>query len=490
MSIAAVAIGITFLEHFGLKAIRNWPVSLLQNFCGTLFVFSGWVKAIDPMGTAFKMEQYFAEFESVFAGTSFDFLAPLFPWLNGYAIGFSVIMIVFEIALGVMLLIGAAPKFTKWAFFLLVAFFTLLTGFTYLTGYVPSGVNFFSFGQWGEYQATNMKVTDCGCFGDFLKLEPKVSFFKDIFLLAPAILFLAMTKSMHQLFTPTARTIVTALTVAGTTLYCFSNYVWDLPHNDFRPFKKGVNVAERRAAEEEAAANVQPVAYQLTKKATGQVIELGTEEYLANYQEYPAEEWELEPIMTEPAIPITKISDFDIADLEGSDATYQILEDPGYAFMIVAYKLKGTESYATVMQPDSIFSVDTVLLDDGTQQLVRRLERVDEVETTVADYDWDEDYVAKWRDNIQPLAEQARAAGHKIYAVTAFSAAERINSFREAIGADFPFYVADDIMLKTIIRSNPGIVLMSQGAILEKWHYKKLPAFGRIQDDYRLAAAD
>ena len=91
---------------------------------GALFIFSGWVKAIDPLGTAYKMEQYFAEFESTFEHTWFSFLAPMFPFLSEYAISFSVFMIIFEIVLGLMLLIGAAPKFTSWAFFLLVAFFT------------------------------------------------------------------------------------------------------------------------------------------------------------------------------------------------------------------------------------------------------------------------------------------------------------------------------------------------------------------------------
>jgi hypothetical protein len=118
------------------------------------------------------------------------------------------------------------------------------------------------------------------------------------------------------------------------------------------------------------------------------------------------------------------------------------------------------------------------------------LDRVDRVEATETAYQWDEAYLEKWRKHIQPLAEQARAAGHKIYAITAFSGADRINSFKQAIGAEYPFYVADDIMLKTIIRSNPGIVLMSQGTILEKWHYKKLPDFGRIKNDYRLATAE
>jgi uncharacterized membrane protein YphA (DoxX/SURF4 family) len=150
--------------------------------------FFGLGQSSGPLGTAYKMEQYFAEFQGTFEDTTLSFMAPLFPTLSEYAIGFSVGMIVFEIILGLMLLLGSWPKVTAWAFFLLVLFFTFLTGFTYLTGYVPEGVNFFQFGQWGPYVETNMKVTDCGCFGDFIKLEPKTSFLKDIFLLVPSLI--------------------------------------------------------------------------------------------------------------------------------------------------------------------------------------------------------------------------------------------------------------------------------------------------------------
>ncbi|MEM9681534.1 MAG: MauE/DoxX family redox-associated membrane protein, partial [Bacteroidota bacterium] len=271
IGIGIFAVIMTLIMGLALRKVESWPVSFLQNFTGSLFVFSGWVKAIDPLGTAYKMEQYFAEFESTFTDTSMSFLAPLFPWLSEYVVSFSVIMIVFEIALGVMLLLGVTKKFTAWAFFLLVAFFTFLTGFTYLTGYVPADVNFFEFSKWGAYEATNMKVTDCGCFGDFLKLEPKVSFMKDLVLLVPALVFLLMNGKMHQLFSASVRNMATIATVAGISLYCFSNYVWDLPHADFRPFKEGVNIAERKALEEEADAKVEVIAYRITNKETGEV---------------------------------------------------------------------------------------------------------------------------------------------------------------------------------------------------------------------------
>lgn len=140
--IAAVLTGIIGLMKKGHK---NWLMTFLQNFTGVLFIISGLVKAIDPMGTAFKMEQYFTEFEYTFADTSAKFLAPLFPFLSSISLIFSVVMIVFEIVLGVMLILGHKSKLTSWAFLLLVLFFTVLTGFTFLTGYVPTSANFLIF---------------------------------------------------------------------------------------------------------------------------------------------------------------------------------------------------------------------------------------------------------------------------------------------------------------------------------------------------------
>jgi len=166
--IGGIALALTLLIGIVLREQKNWLMTYAQSFVGALFIFSGFVKAMDPLGTAYKMEQYFVEFESTFSETWLSFIAPLFPALSEASITFSVVMIVFEIVLGLMILIGSSPRFSSWAFFLLVAFFTFLTGFTYLTGYVPNGVNFFEFGQWTAFEETNMKVTDCGCFGDFL----------------------------------------------------------------------------------------------------------------------------------------------------------------------------------------------------------------------------------------------------------------------------------------------------------------------------------
>ncbi|MEM9920321.1 MAG: DoxX family protein [Bacteroidota bacterium] len=481
LMIGAIGLALTMLIKLVFKADQNLLVSYFQNFCGALFIFSGWVKAIDPLGTAYKMEQYFGEFESTFEGTWMSFLAPMFPWLSEFAIGFSVFMIVFEIVLGLMLIIGARPKFTAWAFFALVAFFTVLTGFTYLTGYVPQGVNFFEFGKWGPYVETNMKVTDCGCFGDFLKLKPKVSFFKDIFLLFPALLFVFKYNKMHQLFGKGLRTALTVGSLGLVTLYCLSNYVWDLPHTDFRPFSKGAEVAEIKKKEEVALSNVQVTHYTLTNKSSGESTTIPYAQFLKDYKNYPKEEWDYEQVTTKPEIEPTKISDFAVTDIDGNDVTEDILSDPNYSVMIVCYKYYyDSESRTTTVQ-DTTFVSDTIRVADTIQQIVERVGEIKSREVTREVYLFEKDYADIFKQKITPFAEAAEKAGLNVYGVVGGAGSDMINDFRHETQSPYPYYEADDILLKTIVRSNPGVVLWKNGKIIDKWHHKKLPTFEEVQ---------
>jgi uncharacterized membrane protein YphA (DoxX/SURF4 family) len=271
MYIGVVALLISLVQIFGLRIHKSMMMTFWQNFTGVLFLFSGWVKAVDPMGTAFKMEDYFAEFNTTFADTAMSFIAPLFPFLSQYSLAFSIFMIIFEIILGLMLLMGSRPKWTAWLFFGLVLFFTFLTGFTYLTGYVPSDANFFDFGKWGPYKASNMRVTDCGCFGDFIKLEPRISFYKDLFLMIPAIYFLWRSKDVHQIFTQRRRNVILGLSTVLLLLYCVYNFYWNEPHVDFRPFRNGVNIAEVKKQEIAAANAVKVLAMKMKNKKTGEI---------------------------------------------------------------------------------------------------------------------------------------------------------------------------------------------------------------------------
>ena len=126
--IAIIALVLTLLIGWWKKGHKSWLMTYLQNFTGVLFIVSGLVKAIDPVGTAFKMEEYFTEFQYAFEGTWFGFMKPVFHFLSEISLIFSVAMIVFEIILGLMLLLGHRTKLTSWAFLLLVLFFTMLTG--------------------------------------------------------------------------------------------------------------------------------------------------------------------------------------------------------------------------------------------------------------------------------------------------------------------------------------------------------------------------
>lgn len=487
IGIAIAALVLTAIVHFVFKKVTSWPISLLQNFCGALFIFSGYVKAVDPLGTAYKMEQYFGEFESTFAGSAFSFLAPLFPWLGGFAVTFAVFMIVLEIVLGFLLIIGLWRKFSAWVFFLTVAFFTVLTGFTYLTGYVPEGVNFFQFSGWGEYVKTNMKVTDCGCFGDFIVLEPKTSFLKDVFLLVPSLLFLFFHSKMHQIFTPTVRMISAAASVLLVTLFCFANYKWDIPSQDFRPFKVGVDIAARKLAEEEASSSIQVLGYDIKNRVTGEQITLSLDEYLQQYQNFSDADFKIEQRTTEPTIKPTKISEFELTDRRGYDAVPEMLEDEGFTFFVVAYQIKGKQTgTTTVTLTDRIMKLDTLLDDKGRiQQIDTNYLNVDrQVEKPV--FSFDPAYKAQWLERVHPVLVAAQEKGHKVIAATKLNDRAILDAFREEIGATYDFVLGDDILLKTIIRSNPGVLLLKKGVILNKWHHRKLPDYSSLSATYGL----
>lgn len=476
--ISVIALALTVTVGLLKKGHKSWLATFLQNFTGVLFIISGFVKAIDPLGTAYKMEQYFTEFEYTFAETSFSFLSPLFPFLSSISIWFSVAMIIFEIILGVMLILGHKPRLTSWLFLLLVVFFTLLTGFTYLTGYVPSDGNFFSFASWGPYTSSNMKVTDCGCFGDFIRLEPKISFYKDVFLLIPAIYFVFRHRDMHQLFTNRTRSWIIGILTVLLFIFCLRNFLWGLPVIDFRPFKVGTNLYEKKTAEEEAAASVQIVAWKLQNNSSGEIVELQNAEYMNALKEgkYPKSEWTVvEQVKTEPAIAPTKVSEFSVIDRDGYDVAEDILSDTGHVFLIVAYKLKGESETQEMMVPDTVWSTDTVLLNTGMSTIVRSIDTIQTRQELKEIYIWDESYLKKYVEQVNPLMKHVMDQGAKVYATAGGASADKIAAFREAIGSPYEWYESDDILLKTIIRSNPGVVHLKGGTVVEMWHIRNLP---------------
>lgn len=474
---------ITLVTFFLLKKKDNFLISFLQNFCGALFIFSGGVKAVDPLGTAYKMEEYFTEFVQTFEPTWFSFLNPMFNWMHDHSVGFSVFVIVFEIVLGIMLILGALPRLTSWLFFLLVLFFTVLTGFTFTTGYVPEGINYFDFSNWVAHTETNMKVTDCGCFGDFIKLKPFTSFMKDVFLLFPAVLFLFKHRSFHNLFSKGMRWTLLIISILGLTIFCVSNYSWNLPIVDFRAFSEGTDVRAQKIIEDDATNNVEVLHYNLTNKETGEKKQIGYEDYLSNYKQYPKASWSAEQVLSEPTIEPTKISDFSIEDFEDREVTDLYLNpEGGYRFMIVSYTMKGKSNMEERIVQDTILSETFEVNGKDTMTMITPniVERKEEI--TV--YDWEESYKNNFVEKIKPLAVSAKKINIPTDVVVGGATLEQLIDFQTKYDLPVNYHKADDILLKTIVRSNPGVVLWHNGVIVAKWHIKKLPDFKEIKENY------
>ena len=482
---ASVLLGLTWN-----KVANRW-LSFLQYFAGVWFTFSGIVKAIDPIGTALKMQDYFVDFESTAECSGNQWLIPLLSFMSEHAVGFSIFVIVLEILLGIALIIGYLPKTTAWVFLLLNIFFTILTGYTHLTGYLPDGVCFFEFSKWGEFVKTNMKVTDCGCFGDFLKLDPSVSFKKDFYLLTPiSLIFLFFSSDFHKLFAANTQRLIIVMTTVLALFCCIYNTFSNEPIVDFRPFRNGVNIREQKAAEVKAAGEVLTVNWKLKNLKTGELLTLDDKTYMANYETKYTEEngWKvLDTDKTDPSVNRTKISDFMVFSLKDEDITDKLLGEKGYTFLVLSGKVKSTSTKKTIEVSDSTFRTDTIkkrIAGRDSFEMVKRFDKIVKRQEVFRSYSFDTDYREHFSKTINPVVESAEKAGHKVAAILPTNDARLIDDFRHAAQTAYPFYYADEKLIKTMMRSNPGLFLIKDGQIVHKWHINKMPTFEEIKATY------
>lgn len=337
-----------------------------------------------------------------------------------------------------------------------------------------------------------MQVQDCGCFGDYIKLVPKTSFFKDVFLMIPAIYFLFKHKDMHQLFNAPIRTGLVVLTTIGLLFYCLSNFVWDIPKNDFRPFKKGTDVRQVREAEENAMAAVEVLGWNVENLATGEQTMVPYDTYLAEYSTtYTKDKYKsLGQVTGEPTIEPTKISEFEITDMRGNDISDDIILGEGAHLLIVNYQLEGNPSRRKEIVKDSIFSMDTIQTLDGLKVeaplVIKNLISVEDKEITIVDQNFDKEYLSTHINQLKPFTDAAKAKGMIVRMAIGKSDPDVIKEFDVATGLGLEYGMADDILLKTIVRSNPGVVLWKDGKILDKWHINKLPDFDKVAAIYGL----
>jgi CheY-like chemotaxis protein len=351
---------------------------------GGLFIFSGLIKLNDPIGTRIKMEEYFEVFAEDF-GSFFEYFIP-------YALEIGMIMIVLEVAIGVAVLIYYKMEITTVVMLALMVFFTFLT----------------------FYSAYFNKVTDCGCFGDAIKLTPWQSFSKDVFLMV----FILHLFWYRKTYVPTLRTREGHAVVGFVTVLCIFLGIYairHLPFIDFRAYRIGNNIPEQMKPEE------QPIfEYVFVKKDNGE--EIRSEKYLMDTVQYKYKS----VVQTNPDKTKAKITDYAVTSVEGEDYTQQTFQ--GAKLIIVIYDVQKSST-------DNIAAI---------RQLSKDLEGKVEV-----------------------------------MALTA-SSGEQFENFRHEHQLAFPYYYADGTVLKTIVRSNPGLTLWVDGTVKGMWHHNDTPSAAEV----------
>lgn len=271
-------------------------VGICRIFVGILFIISGFIKLNDPIGFSYKLQDYFAE----------DVLNLVA--LKPYALGLAVFIVIFEVLVGVFLLLGTYVKFTIYSLLGMIVFFTFLT----------------------FYSAYFNKVTDCGCFGDALPLTPWQSFYKDLVLLVLIIVLLLGQKHITTFFKKFTNVLVIFLSFIASLWYT-NHVLMHLPGIDFRAYKKGVNIQEGMSTPEDAP--------KAKFKYHWVFEENGTEKKITTNGSYPKTtgkfvRYETEEIQKGYEPPI---HDFSI-DKEGEDITEAVLNKEKL-IVIVSYKI-------------------------------------------------------------------------------------------------------------------------------------------------------
>jgi uncharacterized membrane protein YphA (DoxX/SURF4 family) len=275
-------------------------VTISRILTGLLFIFSGLIKAIDPRGLAYKMEEFFE------AWANSGFMKSTMESLGHYSLFFSVAMITLEVVVGVALLIGWQKRLSTWILFLLMMFFTFLTSYVLFSG----------------------KIRSCGCFGDCVPLTPIQTFTKDIILLLLTILLLIRMRDIKPLFSSPVRTVI-VLAAALATVYLQFYVMKHLPLMDCLPFKKGNNIAELRKMPIDAIPDKYD--YVFVYEKDGQVKDFPV-------SALPDSTWKFkerkQTLVQKGKNNIPKINDFSLTDEDGNNVTESILNEPGNYYLL------------------------------------------------------------------------------------------------------------------------------------------------------------
>ena len=364
----------------------NWSLNVVARVVvGLVFIFSSFVKGVDPMGTSFKITEYLTAWS--FFGMSFDWLVPMATFM-------AMAVIVVEFTIGVMLLFGAFRRVSAWALVLMMLFFTFTTLFDAITN----------------------EVTDCGCFGDAIKLTNWQTFWKNVALDVPTV-WIFLTRNLRRKQRFERDVLITLFAMVAMVLFGLYN-INNEPCIDFRSWKVGNQMIDL----DENAEVKSYVTY--VNKETGVRDEFLSEE-LVKRMEDPAWEaqWEWESSRVEDPHEI-KADGFSMLDMDMNDHAKELI---------------GSEDYLLIA---TIHHLDKVN-EDGLEGL-------------------------------EDAAEWAQEHGVQMVLLTS-ALAEEVQSFLYAYQMDdIDFYFADATAIETMARSNPGFLLLKRGKVLGKWHYRNV----------------
>lgn len=357
--------------------------SIARTLLALTFLFSGFVKAVDPLGTVYKIQDYLHE---GFGG--------VFQWAIPAAGVAAVCLIALEWLLGIAMLLNVRTQWTSW---ITLLFYCIMTPLTL-------------------YIAIANPVSDCGCFGDALVITNWQTFWKNIILLLLSICLVICRKAIPELFSWWMEIIITLAalgSVAGIMGYSYTH----LPQIDFRPYKVGNHIPTLMEIPDDAEVDQYEITLIYAKDGKEQTFTL---------ENYPKgdPEW---TFVDQKSVLIKKgyvppIHDFEIETLEGDYITQDILESEEPVALVVMYDLTKTD----------------------TTQLEKLMHMIHEYP--------------------------------RVYFLTA-SGEEEIFAFAEELGWDeettySTFYFTDPITLKTIVRANPGVIVVQNGTIIDKYNLK------------------
>jgi len=263
---------------------------------GILFIFSGLIKANDPLGLSYKMQEFFEVWNM--------------PAMDAYTLGFSIIMIVFEIVAGVAVILGWRMRLFAWLLLLLIIFFSFLTGYAVISG----------------------KIRECGCFGNCIPLQAMGSFIKDLILLFLISILFIYRKEIK----PATSKINSLFILALTIIFSFSIQWYALrylPLVDCLPFKIGANIQEKMKPPVNAVQDSTVIRFVYEKNS--KIMEYTADQLPADLDSsYTFIKRYDKLIRKGNAEP--EIKDFILIGESGNDSTRQILDKPGYQLMLIS----------------------------------------------------------------------------------------------------------------------------------------------------------